>query len=1337
MDPHQQLDIEESTHDGLADYLAATPPAPPQRYIELYRVALAQWRWLTRDTLDPVMRRLQGTCDQALTQATREYEKKRSAVENGYLKQIDQYRNDHDRQLADRRQEHQSQRQQLEQDLQRQISRLSSTADARLRDARQTSQYDQLTAETVAEAARKKCRAQRDRLNAALPATIRQFTDLLEEAIERLKAYRFSNQVASLQQRVDPQALPPDTPVNRHADVDFQENLQQSTDAVAQLERMFLPRLFVGATPWLLLTIVPLLCAAVAFFIGRAGGLETLILYYVAGGSLLSTIVLLWGLGRLARLLSARRIILLTDRIATAIQQGLQRTQLYFHTQQVQLDEQVLQVENTYRDDVQAARDLCSQTEQKLSAALGQSSEQLQQQARDQFDQLDRDFQQHGEQAQQEYQDRQARLCDQRDTELNAMRRTHHEQTDASRKTFEQTLERLRTYWHARLALITQLMEQTRTVDEPFLSQWDQVDWESCPGALHSCSLIRMGTLTLPGQDLFDQVQALADASLRQSFSLPAVFDRTHFHGLVAETDHADRDAAIQLLRAVMTRLLLSQPPGRVRFVILDPIGLGESFAGFMHAADYREELVGRRIWTGAEQIQQQMTDLTEHMENVIQKYLRNEYPSIEAYNERAGELAEPYRYLVIADFPSQFNEESARRLTSIIQNGARCGVYPLIAFDRRQAMPLGISREELFKDVVHLRLQNGVACWQDPDFCRFDLQLDASPAEEDLTRCMHALGQAAQGNLRVEVSFDALSPGPEQTWSLDSRREVRLPLGRSGATRLQYMTLGKGLSQHVLIAGKTGSGKSTLMHVMITAACLWYDPDELELYLVDFKKGVEFKSYTRASLPHLRTVAIESDREFGLSVLQRLNEELTRRGELFRAAGMQDIAAYRDKTDARLPRTLLIVDEFQVFFTEDDKLAHDAGVLLEQLVRQGRAFGIHVILGSQTLAGVSALARSTTGQMAVRIALQCAESDSQLILDEDNLAARLLSRPGEAIYNDAGGMLAGNNPFQVSWISDFQRDELLAGLSERTADPRFADRQTLVFEGNAPAQLTQNACFTAALNGNHAAAEKPAPLWLGEPVAIKQPTSVSFRRQSGDNLLIVGQNEQGSLGLVQSLLLSLAAQVDRRDYRVVVIDGSPMDSSTALELQRLLEMLPESTRPVPWRDVEQELGDLASQVQQRLEGSAGQDGIAATTLLVVFSLQHLRMLRRQEETFSFSWSGDEEEKAVPGWQQLAEIIKDGPTAGVHTVLCADTLASVERVLERPSLREFENRVLFQMSESDSSNLIDTPVANRLGPFRALLYREARGQLEKFRPYAALEAAELNRLTGNLKRPQD
>src|SRR5437763_9450027 len=131
------------------------------------------------------------------------------------------------------------------------------------------------------------------------------------------------------------------------------------------------------------------------------------------------------------------------------------------------------------------------------------------------------------------------------------------------------------------------------------------------------------------------------------------------------------------------------------------------------------------------------------------------------------------------------------------------------------------------------------------------------------------------------------------------------------------------------------------------------------------------------------------------------------------------------------MPRILLVIDEFKDFFVEDDKIAQEGSLSLDRLVRQGRAFGMHVILGSQTLGGAYSLPRATLGQMAVRIALQCSEADAHLILSEDNTAARLLTRPGEAIYNDANGLLEGNHPFQVVWLSDAEREDYLRRIAE------------------------------------------------------------------------------------------------------------------------------------------------------------------------------------------------------------------------------------------------------------------------------------------------------------------
>jgi hypothetical protein len=118
---------------------------------------------------------------------------------------------------------------------------------------------------------------------------------------------------------------------------------------------------------------------------------------------------------------------------------------------------------------------------------------------------------------------------------------------------------------------------------------------------------------------------------------------------------------------------------------------------------------------------------------------------------------------------------------------------------------------------------------------------------------------------------------------------------------------------------------------------------------------------------------------------------------------------------------------------------------------------------------------------------------------------------------------------------------------------------------------------------------------------------------------------------------------------------------------------------------------------------------------VAICGLQRFRDLRKGEDDFGFGRRG--EEKANPS-QLLGTVLREGPSLGVHTLVWCDSLNNLNRSFDRGTLREFEMRVLFQMSAADSSTLIDNPAASKLGVHRALYHSEDRGVPEKFRPYA-------------------
>jgi DNA segregation ATPase FtsK/SpoIIIE, S-DNA-T family len=883
-------------------------------------------------------------------------------------------------------------------------------------------------------------------------------------------------------------------------------------------------------------------------------------------------------------------------------------------------------------------------------------------------------------------------------------------------------------------------------------STWDDNRWELWqPGEEER--LPRFGRVGQFHETIAAPMELPPGAPPFQEICLPAFVPLLGERNIVFKAQAAGKAQAIGAMQSLILRLLALTPPGKLRFTLLDPMGLGQNVAGFMYLADFSEQLVSAKAWTESAQIDQQLGELTAHMEDVIQKYLRNQYASMEEFNAGAGEVAEPYRVLVVFDFPSNFSEQAQRRLLSICQNGPRCGVYTLILQDTSLPRPQAIDMKEIDRTAIVIAHNGRRFAWQEEGLQSAALELDAPPnmtlqRDPEATlfgRILTNVGRAAKDAGRVEVPFekpfdlfpDQLFAHPEDYpglkhpvdprdpstwWTASSAEGLTAFLGRVGAQRVQCLSLGQGTSHHVLLAGRTGSGKSSTLHSIITGLSVLYSPEELELYLIDFKKGVEFKAYATYRLPHARVIAIESEREFGLSVLRGLDAELKRRADLFRLAGVDDLPTYREKTGRVMPRILLLVDEFQEFFTENDAVAAGAAQILDRLARQGRSFGVHLLLASQSLAGVFAqegysLARSTRDQMQVRIALQSSEADSRLILAEDNMAARSLNRPGAAIYNAHSGQIEGNNPFQVAWLPDDTRDRYLEKLNTLAQDRGFKPVvPQRVFEGNAPAEVRDSVLESAIAASTWPSQGRTVPAYLGESSTIMQPVSAQFRRRAGSNLLVVGRNDEIALAMMLTGLVSLAAfhAPAHGGARFFVLDFTPPDGLYADRLARLAEMLPRRVRVAERSQMRDVLSELTDVVEQRArEGDAGSSPI----YLVVFGLHWARDLRIG------GLEGQGNRAALPNDgpslpERFATILRDGPPLGVHSLIWCDTLQSLTNTLSPRSLRDVAMRVVLQMGAQDSRTLVDTEMASRLGVFQALYSNEDEGRLEKFRPYA-------------------
>ena len=98
----------------------------------------------------------------------------------------------------------------------------------------------------------------------------------------------------------------------------------------------------------------------------------------------------------------------------------------------------------------------------------------------------------------------------------------------------------------------------------------------------------------------------------------------------------------------------------------------------------------------------------------------------------QAGEVAEPYRVLVVTEFPTKFSEDAVRRVIEIATNGPRCGVFTIIIHDINRGYEFSgndVSTYELARTSCVLTLNGQSATWEDPDYRECTLLLDAPPA--------------------------------------------------------------------------------------------------------------------------------------------------------------------------------------------------------------------------------------------------------------------------------------------------------------------------------------------------------------------------------------------------------------------------------------------------------------------------------------------------------------------------------------------------------------------------------------------------------------------------------
>jgi len=784
----------------------------------------------------------------------------------------------------------------------------------------------------------------------------------------------------------------------------------------------------------------------------------------------------------------------------------------------------------------------------------------------------------------------------------------------------------------------------------------------------------------------------LVMGSLQVSFDqfschVPRVISFPFVSALILPQDNLEQK---RLAHCLLLRLLSALPPGQIELTLIDPLQLGQSVEPFLPLLKVEQLVPQGHVLTRSDEIEAALGKLTDEIEEMIQQRFNDKASNWSEYNAINPDTPLPYKAVVLFDVPEQISEKSIWFLGRICENGPRCGVLPVIAIDNkrvedRRYEKLNATLEASSTQLDHLLQCSGVA------ELSFTFHPEQWPRREVVDGFMARLAENCAAKTRFKKTMPDL-------WTNLINDETTIggfdiPIGWTPAGDFARLRVGATDSEHhALLAGKTGSGKSNLLHVLIHTLCEKYSPEELDLYLLDYKESTEFNVYAAPPLPHARLVATESDPEYGVTVLRHLVGELETRARIFKSANTRDFAEYRKLSRVRLPRVLLIIDEFQVLFSEGRQVAEAAEQLLSQLLKQGRSFGIHILLATQTLKGINAQSiGSIITQLGCRIALACGQEDSAMILGGGNWAAAELRSPPEGIINNANGAKSGNVKFMIPFAGESEhRRELLRKLIERTSLSDAATK-TKIFSGASLPEIPS-------ISEYQTACEDDETLVLGERLTFEAaPLTLPLTRRSAFNVLFSGYNDQIHDGLLSAMLysLSFAHGFDEVIYfnaRGVAPGGAFIAATQALGARFKM------------------FDDISALPLQAMSDDLGVRRIA----LIVDGLDSEKILH-PAPAFKSLKPGDPPAPA----DLLKRLAEDGPRKGTFVFAFVDRWQRCATAC-KDLFSFFELRVAYCMNEDDAGSLVSGGIGKFKGiekPNRAVFVNKMTNEIAWFRPY--------------------
>lgn len=526
---------------------------------------------------------------------------------------------------------------------------------------------------------------------------------------------------------------------------------------------------------------------------------------------------------------------------------------------------------------------------------------------------------------------------------------------------------------------------------------------------------------------------------------------------------------------------------------ISTPLGEQENPKNFYHHI-YTQRDVTRLI------------DLLEEQEHHL-----SHSPSLWDYNQEHLDRAEPYHFVFINDITRILSDTEIERLQRLLYKGnaRKAGVYLFFSYDEDDLNPHNSTTGQT---------PLGRLLGEAYDFsCKLpgvSYETTAIRAEVDavLTYIQGANVGSGVFDFKRELQQTLSQKALWQTLPKDyDYSYIDVPIGVDASKSIKglcFSSKAVPCSPHFFIGGKSGSGKTILLHNIILNAAARYSPDLLRFYLVDMKAGVSLLPYQ--NIPHAEVASASSNRLYALTVLERAMREAEYRGGIFKKLDVTDISAANrslvSTQQAPLPFILVVIDEFQELVKGSDAIAQQASKYIEQIHKKGRSQVFFIGLCTQSLGGV----QTDISQVGVKLSLITNPSDSQKLIGNEG-AAKLGTRKGRAILNTSEmGEERYNETFQVAYIDEGKDlPRYIQAISKHYEAQGAKQLPSMLFN-----ELDLSACITDApipKRVNKVGANEI--IYLGMPLFCREEhASFTFHRDSKSHVAIVGNDRHTAI---------------------------------------------------------------------------------------------------------------------------------------------------------------------------------------------------------------------------------